>query len=126
MSYTIASRFGTDHNQWLSTIDFYKTELGILENRLTEIASKNTEKEVLAGVEHFQNQFIIQKNNIDELRHMINEHIQHVVHDTKKHAGRIEDGLVTEHEKMKEEFMSFEKVVEELRHEFNAYASKWM
>ncbi|MFM7300624.1 MAG: hypothetical protein ACKO1R_05725 [Crocinitomicaceae bacterium] len=38
------------------------------------MTSKNTDKEVLKQVEHFQNQFIIQRNNIDELKHTIKIH----------------------------------------------------
>jgi len=33
---------------------------------------------------------------------------------------------MTEHEKLKDEFSVFEKVVKELRQEFNEYLTKWM
>ena len=56
-----------DHTEWLSKMKFYTDEISILKNRLGEIASKNSDKEVLAQVEHFQNQLIIQRNNIDEV-----------------------------------------------------------
>ncbi len=126
MSYTDTSHCGTDHNEWLQAIEFYEKDLDILENRLSEIASKNTHHDAMAGVEHFQNQLIVQRNNIDELRHSINEHVQHVADDAMHHAGKMGTIFVGEHDKMKDEFESFEKVVKELRKEFNEYLTKWM
>lgn len=120
------SHSGTDHQKWLQAIDFYKTEFDILQKRLAEVISKNTSHEALEGVEHFQNQFIVQRNNIDELRHSINEHVHQVILDTEKYADKIEEERMAEHEKLKDEFTVFEKVVKELRQEFNEYLTKWM
>jgi glycyl-tRNA synthetase len=69
---------------------FYTDEITILKNRLGEIASKNNQKDVLAQVEHFQNQLIIQKNNIDEISHIINvdeDLIKKEVEKAKKRFG---------------------------------------
>ena len=126
MSYTTVIHFGSDHLEWLKSIDFYDGELDILENRLKEIVSKNNGAEAMAGVEHFQNQFIIQRNNIDELRHSINEHAVKVSADAKKHAGKMEAGFVGEHEQLKDGVKTFEKIVNGLRHEFNVFLAKWM
>ncbi|WP_157097909.1 hypothetical protein [Niabella ginsenosidivorans] len=59
------------HNDWLRTLDFYKEEIGILNNRLKEIAGKNTGKEVGMQVEHFQNAFILPCDYIEEQEHAI-------------------------------------------------------
>ena len=45
-------------NDWLRELEFYKDELALLTTRLEEVASKNTDKDVLAQVEHFQNKFV--------------------------------------------------------------------
>ena len=73
MSYTTTAHLGHDHLEWLKSIEFYEDEFDILEKRLAEIVSKNNGAEAMAGVEHFQNQFVIQRNNLDELKHSINE-----------------------------------------------------
>ena len=39
---------------WKRELSFYKDEMGILKNRLLEVASKNTGKEILISVEHFE------------------------------------------------------------------------
>ena len=126
MSYTAVPHLVAEHQDWLKALDFYDNELDILENRLTEVAIKNTGIDAMKGVEHFQNQFIIQRNSIDELRHNINEHAHKAMLDIKDHVGRVESKQVTEHKKIKDEFESFEKVINELRDEFKLYLIKWM
>ena len=53
-----------EHAEWISKLNFYKDDIKIFNTRLEEIVSKNNGEEVLAEVERFQNQFIIQRNNI--------------------------------------------------------------
>ena len=50
-----------ENNTWISSLNFYKDDLKFLENKLSEISTKYTDKTILSLVEHFQNQFIIQK-----------------------------------------------------------------
>lgn len=126
MSYVTVSHCGTEHQEWLTSIDFYKNELKILQKRLTEIVEKNTSHEALEVAEHFQNQFIVQRNNIDELHHSINEHAHKTKTEAEQHAGHIDEAVAEEHDKIKEEFTVFEKVINELRQEFNEYLTKWM
>jgi len=126
MSYTNAIHLGADHKTWLSSLDFYEKELDILETRLAEVAAKNTDFEARAGVEHFQNQFIVQRNNIDELKHSINAHAHLAFEDAKSHAGHIESTRLDEHGKLDSEVKLFEKIMNDLRHEYNGYLSKWM
>ena len=126
MSYTNATHPDTDHSTWLNALDFYKKDLAILESRLAEIASKNFNFDARAGMEHFQNQFIVQRNNIDILSHDIREHSQLAAADAKRHPGHIDKARITEHKKVEDEVKVFEKVMSDLRHEFNGYLSKWM
>ncbi len=56
---------------WENEVVFFQQEIGIYEGYLSEVASKWTDKEVLSELEHFQNQFIIQKNQADILAHDI-------------------------------------------------------
>ncbi len=126
MSYTTVSYCGNDHQEWLKGVEFYDTDLDTLEKRLMEIVSKNNTRDAMAGIEHFQNQFIVQRNNIDELRHSINEHAGKVAHGVQKHGEKMETELVWEHDGLRDEYMSFEKVMNELRHEYNLFLAKWM
>ena len=126
MSYTNITRIGTDHTIWQKGFGFYKDELDIMESRLAEVASKNTTFEARQGVEHFQNQFIVQRNNIDELKHEVNLYVEKLGSDAQKHGGRMETTMVAEHAELHEKYEGYEKVMNILRHEFNEYLSKWM
>jgi hypothetical protein len=50
----------TLHHQdidWLRELDFYKGEIAILNKRLEEVITGNTDVSVTSQVEHFQNKF---------------------------------------------------------------------
>jgi len=53
-------------------IAFYKEELNVLKTRLEDVVSRNTDKEVLGQVDHFENKFKVLSNNLDILKHDIN------------------------------------------------------
>lgn len=59
-------------NELTSVISFCRDELKIYQQRLEEVVSKNTGKDILAQVEHFQNQFILQGEQLDVLEHKVN------------------------------------------------------
>lgn len=59
------------HKEWLNLIGFYSDDLQIMENRIAEVNAKNTATEVLAMVDHFQNQIIIQRAHLDDLKSAI-------------------------------------------------------
>src|SRR6201984_3491948 len=63
-----------EHELWASEAKFYTDELKIYQKRLDEIASKNTSEDVRKQVEHFQNKFIIQKEQLDILNHEVTVH----------------------------------------------------
>lgn len=120
------SRITSEHSDWIRSIDFYKQEIEILKKRLSEVSIKYSKQEVRAEVEHFQNQFIVQRNNLDELRHAIGEHVNHMQQDTEKMAQHLSNVTLAEHDQRREDLVSLEKVINELRHEFNRFLSRYM
>lgn len=126
MSMTSIKHLDNEHNDWLRALDFYKQELSILKGRLTEVAGKNTGDEASQQADHFENQIKIQVTNIDTLRHDINTNLAKVADEVKDNAGHIEGGLIAEHNALRDRYIAEEKVINELRHEFNRYAAKWM
>ena len=57
---------------WKRELEFFETEIIYLKKRLDEVASKNTGKEVLVQIEHFENKFRIMGIHVDELKHDVN------------------------------------------------------
>jgi hypothetical protein len=113
-----------ENRDWVSQLDFYKDDIRILTERLEDIAEKNSSYEVLAEVEKFQNQFIVQRNNIDEIEHLItvNDGILLRIFDenpvTKDHQK------VEFHAKEKELVETFENNFKELSEDFKSFEWK--
>lgn len=116
----------SNHNDWLRALQFYKEELDLLEQRLTEIAGKNTHAQVLENVEHFQNQFLIQKNNVEEIMHDIQTNLNKIAIEADTHTGFVNEDLTDQMEKLKLSFTDEEKNIMELRHSFNLFCAEWM
>lgn len=115
------------HNQWLRNLNFYKTEITIQKGILTEIAGKNTTNEIAKDVEHFENQFRIQSDNIDTIAHDIHLNIGAISKAAQSSsAGYIDGQLLTDHTALGNRADDEEKVMIELIHSFRKFAEKWM
>lgn len=126
MSYTNMVNIAKGQADWLKALSFYEDEIYIMENRLAEVAMKNSSFEARQGVEHFQNQFVIQRNHIDNLKHDIREFEHRLSVDAEKHQGHVDNGFQAGHDVLNDKFKIFEKLMNELRHEYNTYLTKWM
>lgn len=126
MSFTNIAQVNTEHSEWIKGLEFYKEEIHNLEKKLLEIATKNSSFEARQGIEHFQNQFVVQRNNIDELRHKIKEHIHVFTKLPELQEEVVENERLADHENLRDEYQSFEKIMRELRLEFNVFLAKWM
>jgi len=126
MSYINVSKLSRPPAESMRGLVFYKEEIKILQHRLEEVASKNNSFEARQGIEHFQNQFVLHNNNIDELKHKVNLLIEEMSNDALHHEGRIEKERLIEEISLKEEYNILEKMIKEMRHEFNLFLSKWM
>jgi hypothetical protein len=114
------------HTDALRALDFYKQDILILKKRLEEIAADNTGREVAEQVEYFQNQFLIQSNNIDELKHNLNQNLTKIEDQVRDSAGFLEQSTVDENASIYDQYLTLEKIVNDIRHQFNRFASRWM
>lgn len=115
-----------EHKEWLNNLAFYKDEIKVMQNRVSEVASKNSSPDVLKQIEHFQNQLIIQRNNIDELCHSIKDHENYLENRVNENPTAVDHRKVNDHPKMRDSYISFDKVFNELRKELNEFLTKWM
>jgi hypothetical protein len=116
----------SENTEWKSKLNFYKDEVVILTGRLEEIASKNSGKDALAEVEKYQNQLIVQRNNIDEIAHLVNLNEQALIEVIKSNPVAVDHRKVEYHSKERELVESFESNFNNIREDFNRFASKWM
>ncbi len=111
---------------WQRETDFYRHEISILEKRLQEVASKNNSHEILAHVEHFQNKFIITKEQLDILKHDLSKEQLGVEEKAKQTPEHINEKFVVRHYKMQERVKNFNSAFADLRFEFNSFLSRTM
>lgn len=57
---------------WTRTLQFYKTEIPYFKKRLVEISLKNTGEDIRKEIEHFENEFIVLNEDLDQLQHNVN------------------------------------------------------
>ena len=115
-----------DHMEWLNALQFYKDDITVLEHRLEDIVRRNTNGEVMAELEHFQNQFIREREVIDELRHDIKQEENRLEKEAKDHPVAIDHRYFTDHSELRDRMVTFEKLYRELRSEFNRWSAKRM
>ncbi|OSZ79391.1 hypothetical protein CAP35_14360 [Chitinophagaceae bacterium IBVUCB1] len=124
---TSIKHLNNEHTDWLRGLGFYKDEMQIMKNRLTEVAGKNTGSEAVSMLNHFENQIALQTTNIDTLKHDINNNLGEIAAQLNDNTpGYIEQSLADKHNALRDQYYTQEKIVNELRHEFYRYAAKWM
>ncbi|MEZ4807705.1 MAG: hypothetical protein R2815_09610 [Flavobacteriales bacterium] len=110
-----------DLRNWLNTLRYYREEIMILEHRMEEIARRDNTSETLAQLEHFQNQYIREREVIDELRHDLKQHENHLEQEDRDHIVPVEHRAFEEHGVLRERMLTFEKLYAELKEEFVAW-----
>ncbi|MCU0381854.1 MAG: hypothetical protein MUE58_11765 [Chitinophagaceae bacterium] len=121
---TVSNKLKQFHHEnltWVRSLDFLKQENSYLKNRLSEVVDITTDRTILAQAEHFQNQFIIKDEFLDQLRHDVNEQ-EKILSERYVRAGNAVDDYVSNRQKKLREQMEYlEKDFTSLRNEFNNY-----
>jgi hypothetical protein len=115
-----------EHTEWLNKLSFYVDEISVMQKRIEEIAKKNTAKEVKIKIEHFQNQFLIQKNNIDALKRHIKDDEKLLKDNIMKNETAVDHRKIEDHLAEREDVEVFETNFNNLRKEFNLFLAEWM
>jgi len=123
MKTKIYSQHG-EHMEWQNKLSFYKDEIKVMEKRIAEVSQKNTGIEVRKEIEHFQNQFLIQKENIRRISHHISEEEKQIQSEVKKNPVASDHRETEDHAKERDMVTNFETNFNELRRECNTFLSK--
>ncbi len=114
----------SEHREWLNKIDFYYDDLTVFRRRLEEVASRNTSRDLMAKVEHFQNQFLIQRNELDELKHAIREAEAMVEQSVQQNGTAVNRRSLPDDGSLRERVNRFEQLFHQLRKDLIAFLSK--
>lgn len=116
----------TEHMEWLNKLAFYKDDVKVLRNRLAEVALKNTEHNILAIVEHFENQFVIQLEQNDILRHDVKQYENIIEKNIADNPTASDHRKMDDHVKLRDSINTYEKLFADMRKEFVGFVAKWM
>ena len=106
---------------WLRSIDFFKGENSFLKYRLAAVVDGTTDKSFLAQAEHFQNQFIIKDEFLDELRHDVNEQEKDLSAKFRQQTLAPDTAMNQRQQQLRTQMQYLEKEFTSLRYEFNHY-----
>jgi hypothetical protein len=121
------SRMNNEQSDWQRGLEFYKQELQIHTHRLSDVSGMYESKaDLKPNVEHFQNQFIVQRNNIDQLSHDLGSFEKKVSIETQEMAQHIHADTLTEHDVLRDRYTALEKTINNLRHEHNKFLAKYI
>jgi hypothetical protein len=111
---------------WLNELKFFKEELGFFDKRLMDVAQKNTEKEMLRELEHFQNQFIRQNEVIDETRHDVKQAENTLEQFAHEHPIASDHVYFSDHVNLRENMNTFRDIYTDLKKEYLRFLAKWL
>ena len=115
-----------EHTLWNNELDFYKDELSFLEARLNELSAKYSQQEVSKQIEHFQNQFMLQRENIHNLQHKIEAHEKNLVLFAQNNPTAIENHSFQSHRPFREQMDKQRTIYHDLKKEFFAFMERQM
>ena len=115
-----------EHRLWTNRLNFFKEEIVIFEHRLEQLVSSSDNKEMLAELAHFQNQFIRHKEVVDEFVHDIKMKEHELVVFAKTHnEEEIDNTSFEDHAELRDRMDTFNKIYTDLKERFKVFSAKW-
>jgi len=118
---TSAASIEKEHFIWLKHLDFYKTQLNLMEKELQGFAKESASKKVAPRIEQFQNQFIRQREVIDLLRHNVKQHENEIERMTRFALEYLRDRVTKDHISIKSEYKRFVELFIEMEQDFHDF-----
>lgn len=119
---TTIPKLHSEYSIWMNELNFCKEEIRIFERHLENVINRNKAVEITAQVEHFQNQFIREKEVIDELKHKLNISEKQLVGLVKELSGLgLESIKLDNHPKLRDDMRVFRKIFTELKQDFRQF-----
>ncbi len=115
-----------EHRRWQAGIFFWQDELKSFKSRLEELATRFTDKKVLAQLEHFQNQFVRHVEVINSLEHEINVHETDLAEHSEKKEEVLDRNLTKIHFEFREHMEVQRKIYADLKEKFFRFLSKYI
>jgi len=112
----------TEYRQWIAELNNNKEEISRYEKHLEAVVNNTTTAGARAQVEHYQNQFIREKEVIDELKHKLHISERQLAGFVKELSGLgLESIKMDNHSRLREDMQVFRKIYSELKNAFRRF-----
>jgi hypothetical protein len=115
-----------EHKHWKDELAFQKDELKSFNNRLSELVTRWTDKEVQAQLEHYQNEFVLHLGVIEDLQETIEEHEIRIAGQSETGTDSIDTQLAKKHIEFRNRIETQRHIYAELKKEFFRFLVKFM
>ncbi|TLP74256.1 hypothetical protein [Maribacter sp. ACAM166] len=115
-----------EHKQWQSELAFWEDELKTFKNRLSELITRWTAKDILVKLEHYQNEFILHGGVLEDLQEEIEEHETRIAGQSLMGKDALDIAIVEKHLKFRNKIETQRQIYEDLKKEFFRFLNKYM
>ncbi|MCM4163402.1 MULTISPECIES: hypothetical protein [unclassified Arenibacter] len=115
-----------EHQLWKRELLFWKDELVFFNNRLSEMVTRWTKKEVLIKLEHFQNEFILHGGVIEDMLEAIEIHETRIAGQDLMGQDALDTAMVKKHMEFRNKMETQERIYADLKKEFFMFLSKYL
>jgi len=115
-----------EHDIWRRELFFWKDELVIFNNRLSELVTRWTKKEVLKQLDHFQNEFILHGGVIEDLLEEIEIHETRMASQDLVSHDTMDTLLVKKHIEFRKKMELQEEIYADLKKDFFRFLTKYL
>jgi len=115
-----------EHENWQRELDFWGDELKSFHLRLEELINRWTDHEVLAEIEKFQNQFMIQEKEFYSLKDQIAMHEKNMAAHYEKNEDVLNEMFVSQHLALREVMETERSLYDNLKKDFFRFMTKYM
>ena len=115
-----------EHENWQRELNFWEDELKSFHLRLEELVMRWTDQGVLAEIEKFQNQFMIQEEEFDSIENQITMHEKNMAGHYEKNEDVLNKMFVDQHLTLREVMETERDLYNSLKKDFFRFMTKYM
>ncbi|MEO2051438.1 MAG: hypothetical protein ABGX00_06705 [Allomuricauda sp.] len=114
-----------EHKQWQNELEFWEDELKLFNHRLEELVTFHDDKDVLEKLEHYQNEFILHREIIENLLETIEEHEANIAGHSKMGMVSLDVPFVKKHLEIRTNMEDERWIYADLKKEFYQFLTKY-
>ncbi|GBF20247.1 MULTISPECIES: hypothetical protein [Arenibacter] len=115
-----------EHEIWRRELFFWQDELIIFNNRLSELVTRWTKKEVLNQLDHFQNEFILHGGVIEDFLEEMEIHESRMADQDLLSHDAMDTMMVKKHMEFRKKMEIQEEIYTALKREFFRFLTKYL